>query len=123
MTFRLPTEAQWEYACRAGTSTAFNFMSTTSTDQVIGDERSQNAWGLYGMNGYVWEWCSDWYAPNIYNKSPTDDPENTEPSGNRVLRGGGWIHMAWVGRSAGRINCDPDHRYEFFGSRLALEFK
>ncbi len=112
-TVQLPTEAEWEYACRAGTTTSFNTGETISTDQANYDgnftygagrkgERRENtvvvgnfapnAFGLYDMHGNVWEWCQDWYDGNAqyYKNSPTDDPPGPEKGVTRVLRGGSW---------------------------------
>lgn len=142
MTFRLPTEAQWEYACRAGTSTPFHFGATITTDQVNydgnypygnapeGEFREKttpvgtfpaNAWGLHDMHGNVWEWCQDWYANDFYSKSPTDDPENTKSGTFRVLRGGNWYLNAEPCRSAFRLGGDPHGGGSNHGFRLVLE--
>ncbi len=137
--FRLPTEAQWEYACRAGTSTPFHFGETISTDQanyngnytygngrkgvyrkkttVVGSFPS-NAWGLHDMHGNVWEWCSDWYDPEFYSRSPERDPENTAKSEIRVLRGGSWYNSPGFCRSADRTRDNPTLRSYSFGFRV-----
>ena len=118
--YALPTEAQWEHACRAGTTTRwyagdieaglgdvawFNNNAGGQTHPV-GQKRA-NAWGLYDMHGNVWEWCQDWYDGGYYAKSPADDPVGSPGGPRRVLRGGAWIHAAWLGRSAVR---DPAAR-------------
>ena len=77
--YRLPTEAQWEYACRAGTS--------GSETHPVRQKRA-NAWGLYDCHGTVWEWCSDWFGP--YPKGTVTDPTGPSSGAVRVLRGGGW---------------------------------
>ncbi len=122
--YDLPTEAQWEYACRAGSETAFSFgpslngvEANVSGDRPYGTNRpgptlgettnvgkyKPNAWGLYDMHGNVWEWCLDWYAP--YDVKDAVDPGNLVGRGvNRVLRGGAWRYDAWSARAANRVN-------------------
>ncbi len=137
--FRLPTEAQWEYACRAGTTTPFHFGETISTEQANYDgdyaygnggegvyrERTvvvgsfpSNAWGLHDMHGNVWEWCSDWYDPEFYGKSTARDPEKTAKSGFRVLRGGSWGDYPGNCRSALRNGSYPSYRGDLRGFRV-----
>ena len=124
-TYALPTEAQWEYACRAGTTTDFNFGENINPAQVNYDgipyngapsglnraittdvgSFPANAWGLYDMHGNVWEWCADWYGPYAGNlTSVTTDPNvPTDPgSGGVVFRGGSWQRLGWGNRSADR---------------------
>ena len=116
----LPTEAQWEYACRAGTTTPYNFGSTLNGDKANCDghypygmssgrfrdepspvgEYAPNAWGLYDMHGNVWEWCADWYGEDYYGQSPTEDPTGPALGEDRVIRGGGWNSHAPGCRSA-----------------------
>ena len=127
-TVRLPTEAEWEYACRAGTTTPFNTGETISTDQANyngnftygsgskGEYRQKtvavgsfapNALGLYDMHGNVWEWCQDWYDAGYYKNSPTDDPPGPEKGESRVLRGGSWNSDPRSCRSAVRSRGVP----------------
>ncbi|PNW52804.1 UNVERIFIED_CONTAM: hypothetical protein BEN50_10025 [Euhalothece sp. KZN 001] len=130
-TYRLPSEAQWEYACRAGTTTPFYFGETISTDQANyngnstygngkrGVYRGQttpvgsfppNAFGLYDMHGNVWEWCEDIWHKN-YEGAP-DDGSAWVAGGNhnkRVLRGGSWAVNPWGCRCADRYRVNPDH--------------
>jgi formylglycine-generating enzyme required for sulfatase activity len=98
--YRLPTEAEWEYACRAGTTTAYSFGATLSTRQAnvnstlprpqkVGSYKA-NAWGLYDMHGNVWELTAEWYDANYYGKSPKKDPHCNTPSRWRMARGGAW---------------------------------
>jgi formylglycine-generating enzyme required for sulfatase activity len=124
-TYRLPSEAEWEYACRAGTTTAFSFGDSLSSTQANFDgeypygnaskgEYKQktvpvgsyqpNAFGLYDMHGNVWEWCEDIYADS-YEGLPTDGSANMSKgdSSLRVLRGGGWFNYGWLLRSADRL--------------------
>ncbi len=99
----LPTEAEWEYACRAGTTTAFSF---GDDPKALGDYawyannsgnhthpvgvKAPNPWGLYDMHGDVWQWCADNYDKDYYAKSPIKDPKDTNSGQSRVLRGGSW---------------------------------
>ena len=136
-TFLLPTEAQWEYACRAGTNTPFSFGNSISTDQANfngvypyagsaeGEYRQRtvavkslpcNPWGLYQMHGNVWEWCSDWYA--AYSQDHSADPQGPDSGWNRVMRGGSWLDNARDVRSARRGWDDPGDRVNTLGFRL-----
>jgi formylglycine-generating enzyme required for sulfatase activity len=126
--FDLPTEGQWEYACRAETTTYYNDGLATSLDSqldVLGWYRSSaaqpvggllpNAWGLYDMHGNVWEWCLDWYA-----SSPEIgiDPDGADSGSYRLLRGGSWNSTASNCRSAIRNILTPSFRYSSIGFRL-----
>ncbi|MBZ0264093.1 formylglycine-generating enzyme family protein, partial [bacterium] len=127
--YRLPTEAEWEYACRAGTTTRFNIGDTESDLAQAGfykansgswthmvGQQSANAWGLYDMHGNVWEWCSDWYGdyPSGSVKCPTGASNGTE----RVRRGGCWLSDARYCRSALRNSNTPSYRSSTIGFRL-----
>ncbi len=127
--FRLPTEAEWEYACRAGTSGSYAGSSLDSMGWYGGNsggdnhdvgEKSPNAWGLYDMHGNVWEWCSDWFASATYDAASQTDPTGPSSGSCRVLRGGGWNFDAKYCRSAGRNNSDPTYRNNRNGFRLVL---
>ncbi|MCD6326385.1 formylglycine-generating enzyme family protein [bacterium] len=131
--YRLPTEAEWEYACRAGTTTRFN---TGDSDSDLGragwydgnsgwtthtvSEKKRNAWGLYDMHGNVWEWCWDWYSPVYYGTRPDLDSNPMGPvSGSlRVIRGGGWYSDAQNCRSAKRYFDYPRGFYFSIGFRV-----
>jgi formylglycine-generating enzyme required for sulfatase activity len=139
--YRLPTEAEWEYAARAGTQTPFSFGRCLSTDQANYDGNyplegcpkgnyrettvrvgslQPNAWGLFDMHGNVWEWCRDWNGKKYYRSSPMDNPEGPETGSARVVRGGGWRRSAWSCRSAFRGGSVPDARHDDLGFRLVL---
>ncbi len=136
--YRLPTEAEWEYACRAGTRTPFNTGENLTTDQANydgnypyagppnGEYREKtlavgsfepNAWGLYDMHGNVYEWCSDWYGPYAGRKET--DPIGPPTGSRRVFRGGSWIGLARSCRSADRLYGRPGNRgSDLVGFRL-----
>ncbi|NJL60112.1 MAG: formylglycine-generating enzyme family protein [Desulfobacteraceae bacterium] len=137
-TYRLPTEAEWEYAARAGTTTSFAFGKCLSTDQANYDGNNPlsgcpkgqyrqktvpvgsfdpNAWGLYDMHGNVWEWCADWKGD--YPSSAVTDPIGAENGSYRVLRGGGWYYFARDCRSAYRGGDGPGFGGSVVGFRLA----
>jgi formylglycine-generating enzyme required for sulfatase activity len=133
MRYALPTEAQWEYACRAGTTTAFGFGDTVPMLGQYGwfkgnsggrthpvGELKANAWGLYDMHGNVWEWCTDWFGKEYYGNSPADDPQGPGAGSLRVRRGGSWGSIAGEYRSANRNRAAPDIRAYNIGFRLAL---
>jgi len=126
---RLPTEAEWEYACRAGTATAFSF---GDADSALGDyawygansgdktqpvgQKKPNAWGLYDMHGSVWEWCADWHGN--YPKGAVTDPQGPASGMFRVLRGGCWRLLPKSCRSAYRYFSSPGGRFFIFGFRV-----
>jgi formylglycine-generating enzyme required for sulfatase activity len=133
--YRLPTEAEWEYACRAGTKTPFHFGDTISTDQanyngdfIYGDGKKgvyrakttpvggfpANAWGLHDMSGNVWQWCQD------YPQEDVVDPQGPENGKQRVLRGGSWYNTPDYCRSAFRLRHAPGVRNYYFGFRLCF---
>ena len=129
--YRLPTEAEWEFVCRAGTSTRFHFgdgdgqlgdyawYSGNSRSQIhpVG-EKKENGWGFYDMHGNVWEWCEDWYGP-LPGGSVTD-PKGPVLGVNRVFRGGSWGMAASRCRSAYRVWNKPGYRDYTLGFRVAL---
>ncbi|MDT4329104.1 formylglycine-generating enzyme family protein [Methylomonas sp. MV1] len=138
---QLPTEAQWEYACRAGTATPFSFGANITPEQVnydgdypyAGGEKGlnrgktvavkslpANAWGLYEMHGNVWEWCADAWQDNLGESAVVDPYTPGEPGGDRVFRGGSWISLGRNVRSAFREHDAPAERGRGMGFRLAL---
>ena len=124
-TYRLPTEAQWEYACRAGTKTAFagdlnemawyGYYSGSKTNPV--GTKKANGWGLYDMHGNAWEWCRDRYGE--YPNGSATDPTGVTTGSNRVNRGGSWFSPAANCRSALRNWNAPDDRDNDLGFRPA----
>jgi formylglycine-generating enzyme required for sulfatase activity len=129
--YRLPTEAEWEYACRAGTETKYSFGDDESQLSEYGwfhdnsgretypvGRKKPNPWGLFDMHGNVWEWCSDWYSD--YGSGPVTDPLGPALASGRVGRGGGWSDTAWDCRSAVRGRRGPSFRNDAVGFRLAL---
>ena len=123
--YRLPTEAEWEYACRAGSDTAFAYGNKLTALQALFCERvlstpqptmpvgmfPPNNWGLYDMHGNVWEWCSDWYQLDYYSKSPKADPKGPAKGSHHVLRGGSASVKAFECRSAIRGESMMDKPY------------
>ena len=131
--YRLPTEAQWEYACRAGSKTRYYFgddvsqlgeyawysVNSGKITHPVG-EKKPNAWGLYDMHGDVLEWCADWYHDGYYAGSPKDDPTGPATGSYRVSRGGSLFCPAGGCRSAFREYFEPK-RYDFYlGFRVSL---
>lgn len=129
--YRLPTEAEWEYACRAGTTTRFYTGDKDSDLDEAGwydgnsgkkthpvGQKKPNAWGLYDMHGNVWEWCADWYG--YYGQAAVKDPAGPREGDFRVVRGGGWMRSAAASRSASRDHHMQDYRFQNVGFRVAL---
>lgn len=132
--YRLPTEAEWEYASKAGTGTKWSFgddvskaddfawHAGNSKDQThpVGQKRA-NPWGLYDMHGNVWEWCEDWYVDN-YDMTPIDGSANhSGPKKEKILRGGSWIYYAQDARSAIRSRDARNARYVIVGFRIVRD--
>jgi formylglycine-generating enzyme required for sulfatase activity len=138
----LPMEAQWEYACRAGSTGRWCFSPQRNPsprvveEKIVGDygwsnantdvpnhpvaQKRANVWGLYDVYGNVWEWCADWYDRDFYAKSPIDDPMGPPGGSFRVLRGGGWRYPAGICRSACRDRFEPGSRDGHLGLRACL---
>ncbi len=135
-TYRLPTESEWEYSCRAGSTTAFangDITSISGNDSNLnqmgwyGDnsettthavaQKTANAWGLYDMHGNVDEWCSDWWLMDL-GRSAVTDPTGQSSGSSRVIRGGSWYSYAGNCRSASRAGSAPRYRGFNFGFRL-----
>ncbi|MBI1830350.1 MAG: formylglycine-generating enzyme family protein [Planctomycetes bacterium] len=140
--YRLPTEAEWEYAARAGTTTPYHFGETLSTDLanyngnfIYGNGKKgiyrekttpagrfpANAWGLHDMHGNIWQWCQDWHGG--LPSQAVSDPQGPKTGKNRMLRGGSWGSHPVFCRSANRNFADPDERTEFYGLRVAFFLK
>jgi formylglycine-generating enzyme required for sulfatase activity len=133
-TYRLPTEAEWEYACRAGSRAAFNFGDDDSQlgefawyDASAGNKthtvgsRKPNPWGLHDLHGNVWEWCADWYQQDHYATGLADNSKDPATGEFRVLRGGCWYNRPVMCRSARRDFNRPDYRDDGVGFRVVLE--
>jgi formylglycine-generating enzyme required for sulfatase activity len=128
MTYKLPTEAQWEYACRAGTKTAYAFGNSLTEKDANFDENVDettdvgkypaNPWGFYDMHGNVWEWTADWYEK--FTSRAVSDPVGPADGSNRVLRGGSWGITASDARSAYRFRYGPAISNLNLGFRLSL---
>ena len=133
MSYQLPTEAQWEYACRAGTSTRFYYGDDPGYTQLgkyawyrdnslrthpVG-LKLPNAWGLHDMYGNVWEWCMDWYSSS-YPGGSVNDPKGATRARGRVFRGGSWSYNAVSCRSAYRSRSNPTIRINSIGFRVVL---
>jgi formylglycine-generating enzyme required for sulfatase activity len=140
--YRLPTEAEWEYACRDGTGGAFHCGDSLSSERANFDgnhpygkagrgphlERTSrvgayaaNSWGLCDLHGNVWEWCQDWYVADYYAASPEVDPPGPVRGSQRVLRGGCWNNSGHLCRSARRNKYAPDFRSDTIGFRVVVE--
>jgi sulfatase modifying factor 1 len=139
--YRLPTEAEWEYACRAGTTTATHYGDSLSGGQAnfhggvpygegkkgeqldrtckVGSYKP-NKWGLFDVHGNVWEWCADWYGEKYYQDSPKKDPSGPAGGTRRVFRGGSWAAIGRNCRSAHRTSGVPTLRATYVGFRVAM---
>jgi formylglycine-generating enzyme required for sulfatase activity len=135
--YRLPTEAEWEYACRAGTTTRWycgddesgladvawlGKSAGSGMTHPVGQKRP-NAWGLYDMHGNVFQWCSDWFSADYYKQSPLSDPSGQTAGSSHVLRGGSWIFRSPCCRSAYRHSYAPAFRSTYLGFRVVVEIE
>ena len=148
-TYRLPTEAEWEYACRAGTMTRYYNGDDPETLAKVGNVADAtfkvkfpdwkytikasdgyvftapvcsfepNALGLYDMHGNAWQWCADRYGAEYYAKSPADDPTGPDSGDKRVVRGGSWMDWPFVTRSTERLGVESNNRFSYTGFRVA----
>lgn len=134
--YRLPTEAEWEYACRAGCQKRFYFgddpaysqieqyawysENSDSTTHPVG-QKKPNSFGLYDTHGNVWEWCRDWYQADYYRYNIAVDPQGPLTGKSRVIRGGGWNRSAIYCRSANRSSLEPYFVRNHVGFRVILE--
>lgn len=129
--YRLPTEAEWEYAARSGgkkeryaggdniDAVAWYSANSGSSTHPVG-EKAPNGLGLYDLSGNVWEWCSDWYGEKFYAESPRINPQGPSGGSIRVVRGGCWDNWPGGVRSADRYGSSPGNRNGFLGFRLAF---
>jgi formylglycine-generating enzyme required for sulfatase activity len=129
--YRLPTEGEWEYACRAGSTNQFSFggegangdeyawtqENAEATPHPVGLKKP-NAWGFYDMHGNVWEWCLDWFEP--YPATHVTDPVGPPQSKYKVFRGGGWNNDLTMARASNRFMMEPNKGIHFVGFRVAL---
>ena len=136
-TYGLPTEIQWEFACRGNSTTAYSFGASDSqlgefgwfnkNAWDVGDKyahevgvKQPNGFGLFDMHGNVYEWCADWYDEAYYKSSPKKDPVGPPAGSSRVLRGGSWRAEASLCRSASRGRFGPSYRYSSSGFRVVV---
>jgi formylglycine-generating enzyme required for sulfatase activity len=135
----LPTESQWEYACRAGTTTAYSWGATITSSNANynwdggandGNDFKQtrdvgqyaaNPWGFFDMHGNVWEWTADWYQAAYPSGNPVVDPTGPASGSNRVTRGGSWSNDGTPLRSAKRNNHTPGNRSNNRGFRVGFQ--
>ena len=136
-TFRLPTEAEWEYACRAGTTSKhpYGFLKLNLAKHAwfyenafkkgemyphqVGRKQA-NKWGLHDMLGNVYEWCSDWFSENYYNKSPISNPAGPRYGSYKIVRGGDWARTDYFLRVSSRRYYSPHFKDSYIGFRLVI---
>jgi len=130
-TYRLPTEAEWEYAARGGNSSkGYKYSGSDNINDVVWYNSNSggrthkigpmlsNELGIYDMSGNVWEWCNDCYSSSYYSSSPTDNPTGPASDSYRVLRGGSWLNYAYACCVTYRSNSSPSYRYDCCGFRI-----
>lgn len=134
--YRLPTEAEWEYAARGGKKNQGTYYSgsnnasevswfSVKTEQKLHPvgQKKPNELGLYDMSGNVWEWCSDYYAADYYASSPLENPKGPQTGKDRILRGGSWYNQSFDCRVTARYRFYPTFRTNANGFRLAMSVK
>jgi formylglycine-generating enzyme required for sulfatase activity len=134
--YRLPTEAQWEYACRGGTSALFFWgndrmilsqyaWTSANSGSAVHEVASlkANPFGLYDISGNVWEWCNDWYDRNYYRVSVKNDPTGPQTGTERIVRGGASTSHYYFSQSGTRSSLRPDQYNPFTGFRTVLIIK
>jgi formylglycine-generating enzyme required for sulfatase activity len=131
--YRLPAEAEWEYACRAGTTSRFAYGERSDhqacnfdnqvRQPVAVDAYAPNAWGLYPMHGNMWEWCADWHARTFYAESPQENPLGPEHGTYRITRGGGWGATEGRTTASARGIARPESRFDCIGFRVVREWE
>ena len=134
--YRLPTEAEWEYAAHGGNKgIGYKYSGSNKLKEVggyknnsdekthpVGDKKS-NELGIYDMSGNVWEWCWDWYNEDYYSSSPQNNPKGPESGSYRVRRGGGYYSCGYDCRVAYRVISDPSNLNNYLGVRLVRVFR
>lgn len=127
--YRLPSEAEWEFAARGGNNSKdFKYSGSNSISDVATEDgnstkpvgsKQPNELGIYDMTGNVWEWCYDWYSNEYYSISPSDNPQGPDTGTARIIRGGGWSNPGYFSRVTNRGLITPDSKENFIGFRLA----
>jgi formylglycine-generating enzyme required for sulfatase activity len=132
--YRVPSEAEWEYACRAGSTKKYHYGDTEDDLKAVGwyeansgsrphnvGRKKPNAWGLHDMHGNVAQWCNDWYFKDYYSEGFNTNPKGPISGASRVVRGGNWLHVAGNCRAAIRGSKAPAFRYNNIGFRVVCD--